>query len=101
MRKSHCPSPDCGWARCGRSPFAKHKSSSDPLTASELTTPYTGGDPVRTALTRLVRTHYVTLCNQGWGNNIENFSTQLDWSELALILDPCRPDMAPWTGKFP
>lgn len=72
-----------------------------PLTASDLITPYTGGDPVRTALTRLVRTHYVIMCNQGWGNIIEDFSSQLDWSELALILDPCRPDMAPWTGKFP
>lgn len=69
-----------------------------PITAPDLVHPHGSHGKDRYVLTRLVVAHCDAMRRQGWDATVIGLDRTPNITDVALIHDPCRPDLAPWTG---
>lgn len=70
-----------------------------PITAGDLIPPLNGIQNMeRRIFDQLNRAFDATLQQRGWGQVIEGLGLPPHITDVALIHDPCRPDLVPWTG---
>lgn len=70
-----------------------------PVSATDLITRLYGrdGDIFR----GMLMAYQDSLARRGWGDVIQGLDRVPAIQSVALILDPCRPELAPWTGTPP
>ena len=78
--------------------FPQLKVVVGPITAPDLVHPHGSHGDDRYVLTRLVVAYYDALRRQGWDATVIGLDRTPTITDIALIHDPCRPDLAPWTG---